>query len=101
MSKQLNPITPGEILADEFIAEHGLSQSRLSLGLNVPVSYVNGIVNNTRRISADMALRLGKYFGTSPQFWMNLQTAYDLRIAERKTWPKVEKTVRTAEIDAA
>lgn len=101
MSKRLDPITPGEILADEFMVEYGLSQGRHSLGLNVPVSYVNGIVNNKRRISADMALRLGEYFGTSPQFWMNLQTAYDLRIAERKTWPKVKKTVRTVEIYAA
>ena len=101
MSKRLDPITPGEILTDEFMAEHGLSQTRLALGLNVPVSYVNGIVKNKRRVSADMALRLGKYFGTSPQFWMNLQTAYDLRVAERENWPKIRKTVRTAETDAA
>ncbi len=94
MAKQLKPITPGEILRDEFMAEYGLSQNKLALDLNTPASIVNRIVNNKLRITADMALRLGKYFGTTAQFWMNLQTSYDLRVAERQTWPEVKDIVR-------
>ena len=94
MGTQLDPITPGEILRDEFMAEYGLSQNKLALDLNTPVSIVNRIVKNKLRITADMALRLGKYFGTTAQFWMNLQTSYDLRIAERHTWPRIKDKVR-------
>ena len=70
MAKQLKPITPGEILRNEFMAEYGLSQNKLALDLNTPASIVNRIVNNKLRITADMALRLGKYFGTTAQFWI-------------------------------
>lgn len=94
MAKRLDPITPGEILRDEFMAEYGLSQNKLALGLNVPASIVNRIVNNKLRITANMALRLSRYFGTTAQFWMNLQTSYDLRVAERRTWAHVKDTVR-------
>ena len=94
MAKQLKPITPGEILRDEFMAEYGLSQNKLALDLNTAVSIVNRVVNNKLRITADMALRLGKYFGTTAQFWMNLQTSYDLRVAERQTWPEIKDKVR-------
>ncbi len=97
MAKQLKPITPGEILRDEFLAEYGLSQNKLALDLNTPASIVNRIVNNKLRITADMALRLGKYFGTTAQFWMNLQTSYDLRVAERQTWPQIKDKVRQAQ----
>ncbi len=97
MATQLDPITPGEILRDEFMAEYGLSQNKLALDLNTPASIVNRIVNNKLRITADMALRLGKYFGTTAQFWMNLQTSYDLRVAERRTWPQIKDKVRQAQ----
>ncbi len=97
MATQLDPITPGEILRDEFMAECGLSQNKLALDLNTPASIVNRIVNNKLRITAEMALRLGKYFGTSAQFWMNLQTSYDLRVAERQTWPQIKDKVRQAQ----
>ncbi|MEE9596838.1 MAG: HigA family addiction module antitoxin [Acidiferrobacterales bacterium] len=97
MATQLDPITPGEILRDEFMAEYGLSQNKLALDLNTPASIVNRIVNNKLRITADMALRLGKYFGTTAQFWMNLQTSYDLRVAERQTWPQIKDKVRQAQ----
>ncbi len=97
MATQLDPITPGEILRDEFMAEYGLSQNKLALDLNTPASIVNRIVNNKLRITADMALRLGKYFGTTAQFWMNLQTSYDLRVAERETWPQIKDKVRQAQ----
>ena len=94
MSTQLEPITPGEILRDEFMADHGLSQNKLALVLHVPVSIINRIVNNKYRITAELALRLSTYFGTSPQFWMNLQTNYDLRIAEREKGPQVKQEVQ-------
>lgn len=94
MATLLDPITPGEILRDEFMAEYGLSQNKLALELHVPASLVNRIVNNKLRISAEMALRLGRFFGTSPQFWLNLQTGYDLRIAQRQTAAEIEAQVQ-------
>jgi len=93
MVKRLDPVTPGEILRDEFMAEYALSQNRLAIALNVPVSLVNRVVNNKYRINADLALRLATYFRTSPQFWMNLQTSYDLRIAERVSGTKVKQEI--------
>jgi len=93
MVKRLDPVTPGEILRDEFMAEYALSQNRLAIALNVPVSLVNRVVNNKYRINADLALRLATYFGTSPQFWMNLPTSYDLRIAERVSGTKVKQEI--------
>jgi addiction module HigA family antidote len=94
MAKRLEPITPGEILRDEFMAEYGLSQNRLAIALNVPASLVNRVVNNKYRLNADLALRLAAYFGTSAQFWMNLQSSYDLRIAERLSGTKVKKEIQ-------
>jgi len=94
MAKRLEAITPGEILRDAFMAEYGLSQNRLAIALSVPVSLINRVVNNKYRINADLALRLAAYFGTSAQFWMNLQTSYDLRLAERLSGDKVKKEVR-------
>jgi antitoxin HigA-1 len=96
MGKQLDPITPGEILLYEFMEEYNLSQNKLALEINVAPSYINGIVRNKRRITAGMALRLGKYFDTSAQFWMNTQTSYDLRQAERKDWPKIKDKIGSA-----
>jgi len=93
MTKRLEPITPGEILRDEFMAEYALSQNRLAIALKVPVSLINRVVNNKYRLNADLALRLAAYFGTSAQFWMNLQTSYDLRIAERLSGAKVKKEI--------
>ena len=94
MAKRLAPMTPGEILRDEFMAEYRLSQNRLAIALNVPVSLINRVVNNKYRINADLALRLSAYFDTSAQFWMNLQTSYDLRVAERRSGGKVKKEIR-------
>ncbi len=94
MAKRLAPITPGEILRDEFMAEYGLSQNRLALALHVPVSSINRVVNNKYRIAAELALRLAAYFGTSAQFWMNLQTSYDLRMAERQSGAKVKQEIQ-------
>ncbi len=94
MAELLDPVTPGEILRDEFMAEYGLSQNKLALALQVPVSMINRIINNKQRLSAEMALRLARYFGTDPQSWLNLQTHYDLRVAERAAAAKIEEQVK-------
>ncbi len=94
MAKRLEPITPGEILRDEFMVEYGLSQNRLAIALNVPGSLINRVVNNKYRINADLALSFAAYFGTSAQFWMNLQTSHDLRLAERLSGNKVKKEIK-------
>ena len=77
------PVTPGEVLKEEFLVEFGLSQNRLAKAIGVSPNRLTGIVNNRRRITADTALRLGLYFGNSPEFWMNLQAHYDLKVARR------------------
>ena len=78
------PITPGEMLREEFLREYGLSQNRLAKALGISPNRIAEIVNNRRRISADTALRLGLYFGNSAEFWLNLQTHYDLKVARRE-----------------
>ena len=75
-------IHPGEILREEFIKPHGLSSRKLAQGLGVPAPRINDIVLERRGITADTALRLAKFFGTTPKFWMNLQVSYELRAAE-------------------
>ena len=72
------PVTPGEILKEEFLAEYGLSQNQLAKAVGISPNRIAEIVNNRRRITADTALRLGLYFGNSPEFWMNLQQMHDL-----------------------
>jgi len=94
MAKLLEPIPPGEILLEEFLVPLGISQNQLARDLDVPVSRVAGIVSGERTITADTALRLGAYFGTSARMWLNLQIAYDLKIAERSTWQKVKAKIR-------
>ena len=80
--KQLSPIHPGEILRDEFLAPMGITQYRLSKDISVPPRRINEIVHGKRAITADTALRLGRFFGMSPQFWLNLQNRYDLEVTE-------------------
>jgi len=80
MTEKLAPIHPGEILLEEFIEPLGITQNRLSVGIGVPPRRINEIVHGKRRISADTALRLGRYFGTTAQFWINLQSHYDLEV---------------------
>ena len=79
---KLAPIHPGEVLAEEFLAPLGLSQYRLAQDLSVPPRRINEIVHGKRGISADTALRLARYLGTSPQFWLNLQARYDLEVEQ-------------------
>lgn len=80
MNNKMNPIHPGEILADE-IEELGLSVSCFAKKLHVPANRITAILKGQRSITADTALRLATYFGTTPEFWLNLQTAYDLKMA--------------------
>ena len=75
------PVTPGEMLKEEFLAEYGLSQNQLARAIGISPNRIAEIVNNRRRITADTALRLSLYFGNSPEFWMNLQARYDLKLA--------------------
>lgn len=81
MSKVLPPVHPGEVLREEFMDPLGVSINALARGLNVPVSRVSKIVNEERAITPDTALRIARYFGTSAEFWLNLQTRYDLLLA--------------------
>ena len=94
MTKKLAPIPPGEILAEKFMKPHGVSQNRLARDIDVNPARVNDIVHGRSSITASIALRLGKYFGTTPELWMNLQADYDLRKARAVDWPKVERRVR-------
>jgi addiction module HigA family antidote len=88
------PVTPGEMLKEEFLTEYGLSQNRLARAIGISPNRIAEIVNNRRRITADTALRLGLYFGNSPQFWMNLQSHYDLKLAERNLKPADAKRIK-------
>jgi addiction module HigA family antidote len=88
MAKRLPPVHPGEVLLEEFLGPMGISQYRLAKDINVPPRRINEIVHGTRAVSADTALRLARYFGTSERFWVNLQAQHDLdveydRIGER------------------
>ena len=76
------PIHPGEVLMEDFILGFGITQNRLAVSIGVPPRRINEIVHGKRAITADTALRLGRYFGVSPQFWLNLQTRYELELAE-------------------
>jgi len=78
----ITPIHPGEILMEEFLEPLEVSQNRLAVAIGVPPRRINEIVHGKRRISADTALRLGRYFATDPQFWINLQARYDLEVEE-------------------
>jgi addiction module HigA family antidote len=80
--KIILPIHPGEILLEEFLKPMDLSQNRLAMDIHVPARRINEIVHGKRRITADTALRLGRFFGNSPQFWLGLQMDYDLDVAE-------------------
>jgi addiction module HigA family antidote len=93
-AKTLDPIPPGEVLYEEFMKPLGVSINALAREIDVPPNRISEIVSGKRAITADTALRLGKYFGVSPEIWMGLQADYDLRLARRTTWPKAESRVR-------
>jgi antitoxin HigA-1 len=89
----LPPIHPGEILREEFLAPLGISSHQLALALRVPATRINDIVNKKRGISADTALRLSRYFGTTSRFWMNLQASWELEVAEDELAESVQRDV--------
>jgi antitoxin HigA-1 len=93
-TKRLDPIPPGEILLEEFMRPHGVSQNRLARDIDVNPARINDIVHGRSSITAPFALRLGKYFGTTPELWLNLQSDYELRLARANEWPKIERRVR-------
>lgn len=92
---EFRPVTPGEMLKEEFLTEYGLSQNRLAKAIGISPNRIAEIVNNRRRISADTALRLSIYFGNSPEFWMNLQTHYDLKVARRRLKTEDAERIRS------
>lgn len=93
-SKLLANITPGEVLAEEFLKPMGVTQYRLAKDIGVPPRRINEIVKGQRAITADTALRLGRYFGTTPEFWLNLQTHYDLEQVEERLAGRLEREVK-------
>jgi addiction module HigA family antidote len=96
--KKLKPVHPGEILKEEFMTLLKLSMNRMAMDLRVPVTRIADIVNEKRGITAETALRFARYFNNSPAFWMNLQTRYELEVAEDEFAAKVERDVQPLEI---
>lgn len=92
---RLKPIHPGEVLQEEFLKPLGLSQNRLALAIGVPARRINEIVLGRRSITADTALRLARFFGNSPQFWLGLQTDYDLDVTQRALGTRLAREVRS------
>ena len=98
MRKKLPPIHPGEVLREEFLGPMGISQYRIAKDISVPARRINEIVHEQRSISADTALRLGRYFGISPQFWLNLQSHFDLAQAEDRIGGRLSREVHVLSV---
>lgn len=94
-TSKMPPVHPGEILMEEFLAPMGISQYRLAHDISVPPRRINEIVHGTRGVTADTALRLGRYFGVSPQFWLNLQGHFDLEQEQDHLGDRLEHEVQT------
>ena len=94
MARKLDPIHPGEILLEEFLDPMEITQYRIAKDISVPARRINEIVHGKRRISADTALRLSKYFGTTERFWLNLQTRYDLEVEKDRLGSRLDDEVR-------
>ena len=94
MAEKLNHVHPGEVLLEEFLKPMDLSQNRLAIGIGVHARRINEIVLGKRRITADTALRLARFFGNSPQFWMGLQSDYDLDVAQDQLGDRLTEEVR-------
>lgn len=89
----MRPVHPGEILREDYLVELGMSVNALAKSLHVPAPRINDIVRERRGVSADTALRLARYFDTTPAFWLNLQTAYELRLAEEAAGEAIEREI--------
>ena len=100
-TNNMRPIHPGEILREEFLLPLGLSANALAMDLHVPAPRINDIVRERRAVTPDTALRLARYFDTTPQFWMNLQTAFDLKQAELAIGEQVAREIRPMHAPAA
>lgn len=94
MTDKLSPVHPGEVLLEEFIKPMNLSQNRLAIDIGVDARRINEIVLGKRAITADTALRLSRFFGNSPQFWLGLQSQYDLDVAEDQLGKRLDREVR-------
>jgi len=94
MTYKLSPIHPGEVLLEEFIKPMNLSQNRIAIDIGVDARRINEIVLGKRAVTADTALRLSRFFGNTPQFWMGLQTQYDLDVAEDQLGKRLDREVR-------
>ncbi len=94
VDKEFAPVSPGEMLKEEFLAEYGMSQNQLARAIGISPNRIAEIVNNRRRITADTALRLSLYFGNTPEFWMNLQTHYDLKMARQNLKPEDARRIK-------
>lgn len=94
MADKLLPVHPGEVLLEEFIKPMNLSQNRIAIDIGVDARRINGIVLGKRSVTADTALRLARYFGNSPQFWLGLQNQYDLDVTEDQLGKRLEREVR-------
>jgi antitoxin HigA-1 len=93
-TKKLHPVHPGEVLLEEFLKPLGLSQNKLALNIGVPARRINEIVLEKRKITADTALRLARFFGTSSEFWLGLQSQYDLDVTADTLGERLEREVR-------
>jgi addiction module HigA family antidote len=94
IGQKLPPIHPGEILLEDYMKPLGLSAHRLAMDLHVPATRIAEIIHGRRAITADSAVRLGRYFKTTPRFWLNLQNAYDLELIEDETLAQIQSEVR-------
>ncbi len=92
-TNRMRPIHPGEVLREEFLAPLGMTAHALAMALHVPAPRINEIVRERRAITTDTALRLARYFGTTAQFWLNLQTSFDLRKTEAETAAQIAREV--------
>lgn len=95
MKRKLNPIHPGEVLLEEFLKPMGISQNKLALNIGVPPRRINEIVLGKRGITADTALRLAAFFGTSAEFWLGLQSQYDLDVTAEELGERIKQEVRS------
>lgn len=101
MTKRLPPVHPGEVLAEDFMKPLGLTQYRVAKDIGVAALRISQIVRGQRSITADTALRLARYFGTSPDVWLRLQAAYDLEVTQRQIGKRIEREVKELQQAAA
>ncbi len=97
MPKKIAPVHPGDVLREDFLKPLGMSVNKLAFSLSVPATRMGEIVNGRRSITSDTALRLARFFGTTPEFWMNMQAGYELEMAKDKLSAVIERTVRPYE----